>query len=221
METGLISKVIDGKGFYVFVPFSQTHKIEQKNITEVYISIPDPRKHSPQQHKKVFGLINEITRWSSGGYIDTLEKEFIRSNLTASFCYHQGIEWFSMSDVDMTTCNEFITFLVDFCIENDVPCYHNTLLGYSVDISRYVYKCIATRTCCICGKKHCDIHEIEKVGMGGNRQKMHHLGQLCMPLCRLHHRECEDVGQANFNDKYHVYGVRLDEYLCKQIGWKI
>jgi hypothetical protein len=222
METGLISEVIDGQGFYVFVPFPHTYQLEQKEITEVFVDIPDPRKHSPEQHKKVFGLINEITRWSSG-YIDAIETEYIRKNMTANFCYLTGRELFSMSDADMTTVYEFITYLIDFCVLHDVPCQDNTLLGYSVDISRYIYACIAARKCCICGETHCDIHHCDgsRVGIGNNRNKVHHLGRKCMPLCRKHHSECESIGQATFNAKYHVYGIKLDEYLCKKIGWRI
>jgi len=62
METGVIAKVIDGKGFYVFVPYTSTQHLEQRNITEVFVDMPDSRKHSPTQHRKIFGLINEITR---------------------------------------------------------------------------------------------------------------------------------------------------------------
>jgi hypothetical protein len=104
------------------------------------------------------------------------------------------------------------------CLDYDIPT-NDSLLYLSEDVSRYLYKCVAMRKCAICGKK-ADIHEVEKVGTGRNRRKIHHLGQQVQPLCRLHHREEENLGQKAFNEKYHISTIKLDKTLCKAIGWK-
>ena len=88
------------------------------------------------------------------------------------------------------------------------------------DVSRYMYSCVFHRRCCICGKK-ADIHEVEKVGMGRNRTKIHHLNQAVQPLCRSHHMEEENLGQKAFDEKYHLQFIRLDYNLCKKLKWRI
>ena len=31
----------------------------------------------------------------------------------------------------------------------------------------------------------------------------------------------DQVGQASFDKKYHLCGIRLDEFLCKKLKWRI
>ena len=119
----------------------------------------------------------------------------------------------------MSTAREFISYLIDLAIEHEIPC-RDSLLNRCEDIERYLYSCVAHRRCAICGKK-ADIHEVERVGMGRDRRQMHHLGQLVQPLCRQHHQEVDQVGQASFDKKYHLCGIRLDEFLCKKLKWRI
>ena len=118
----------------------------------------------------------------------------------------------------MTTARNFITHLIDFCVTNAIPC-KVSLLEQCEDIEKYLYACVANRRCAVCGKK-ADIHEVERVGMGRDRRKMHHLGQLVEPLCRQHHQEVDQMGQKSFDEKYHLQGIRLDEQLCKILKWR-
>jgi len=217
METGHILSIDDGQGFSVFVPFTHTSQLKRSGVTDVFIDIPDPRRHSPQQHKKVFGLLGEIARWSCGytnPYTMRLETEYIRAELTREFCLDMGIEIFSMSNVDMTTCSAFIDYLVQFCVKWDVPCQDNSLLGYCEDVSRYLYSCLANRKCALCGKK-ADVHHVDAIGMGGDRREKPQLGARCIALCRKHHSECHTTGNETFLTNNHVYGIKLDEHLCE------
>ena len=123
---------------------------------------------------------------------------------------------FSLSDIDMTTARDFIDWLIELCVTHDIPT-NDTLLNLCEDVSRYMYSCVFHRRCCICGKK-ADIHEVEKVGMGRNRTKIHHLNQAVQPLCRSHHMEEENLGQKAFDEKYHLQFIRLDTNLCKKLN---
>ena len=95
----------------------------------------------------------------------------------------------------------------------------DTLLNRCEDVERYVYACVANRRCAICGKK-ADIHEVDTVGMGRNRSKIGHVGQLVEPLCRGHHQEAGEIGQKSFDELYHLQPIRLDEHLCEVLGWR-
>lgn len=210
--------------------------IYNKHAKEVEVEIIDGRSISADQRRKIFALVSDITDFASGSlkqrdYIETLramkllyihdrtDSELIRRALTLNYCNLADKDIFSLSDVDMTTAKDFIDFLVELCVNYSIPTV-DTLLNLCEDTEKYIYSCIEKRKCCICGKK-ADIHEVEKVGMGGNRVQMHHLGQAVMPLCRRHHSEAEHIGQTRFDNKYKTTFVRLDEKLCRAIGWRI
>ena len=118
----------------------------------------------------------------------------------------------------MSTARDFIDWLVELCVIHGIPC-NDTLLNRCEDVQRYLYACVANRTCAICGKR-ADIHEYDRVGMGRNRRKMYHEGQRVQPLCRLHHNEVDQIGQQSFDDKYHMTWICLDAHLCKVLKWK-
>lgn len=50
-------------------------------------------------------------------------------------------EIFSLSNCDMTTAKEFITYLIDFIIEYDIPT-KQPLSKLCEDINKYIYMCL-------------------------------------------------------------------------------
>ncbi len=195
---------------------------------------------TPEQRRKTFALMRDITAFISGEttrneirstlcalklqyLMDTADDEDVRFVLTDNYCRLQGIDFFSLSPnnencATRELASDFIDWLVNLCIENAIPCM-DTLLNRCEDIDKYVYACVANRRCAICGKK-ADIHEVETVGSGRNRSKIGHLGQLVEPLCREHHNEVGLIGQKSFDEKYHLHGIKLDEHLCEILKWK-
>ena len=79
---------------------------------------------------------------------------------------------------------------------------------------------LVNKKCCVCGKP-ADIHHItgSKIGMGIDRQEVHHLGREVLPLCRVHHTECHN-NEVDFMNKYHLEAVKLDETLCRKLKLK-
>jgi hypothetical protein len=132
--------------------------------------------------------------------------------MKCDFVAKTGAKWFSLSNTDMTTANEFLTFLIDFCLEFDIPTTDN-LLDRSPEIARYILKCLIEKKCVVCGER-AELHHVDAVGMGRNRREINHVGMKALPLCRKHHSEAHSIGQAEFNHRYHVFGIRLDNDLC-------
>ena len=194
---------------------------------------------TPEQRRKTFALMRDITAFISGEssrneirstlramqlnyLIDVADSEAVRFALTDNYCRLQGIDLFSLSPsnencASKELASDFIDWLVNLCVENAIPCM-DTLLNRCEDIERYIYACVLHKRCAICGRK-ADIHEVETVGMGRNRKKIGHVGQLVEPLCRGHHDECGRIGQKSFDELYHMQPIRLDEKLCESIGW--
>lgn len=182
----------------------------------VEIILPDGRRISPEQRRKVYALIGEVAEYVDGirsaGTIEstkkTLKMEFMLSRM-------EGMErrLFSLSDCDVTTARAFINFLVEFIIENDIPT-RVPLIENCEDIVAYVYACLMNKKCAVCGR-HADLHHVDVVGMGRNRKEICHIGMRALPLCREHHTEIHRIGQGDFLKRYILEPVRIDERIAK------
>ena len=191
-----------------------------RQYKQVEIILPDGRRISPEQRRKAYALIGEITEYVDGiRNADTIEEqkgllkmEFMLRRMEAT-----ERRMFSLSDCSVTTAKEFITYLVDFIIANDIPT-RVPLIENCDDIQRYIYACLMHRKCAVCGKP-ADIHHCEgsRIGAGADRTKVHQLGREVLPLCRVHHTECHTMPESEFVKKYHLQKVRLDEALCKRL----
>jgi hypothetical protein len=225
----------NGQFLTIVAPFDKEYLLEQKDITDCEIRLNDGRSISNAQRRKIFALVSDIGDYVSGIqtkrdyaqmlrelkllYVaDVTDKECVRRQLTLRYCELIDSDIFSLSDTDMSTARDFISWLIEMCIDFDIPT-NDSLLNLTEEMGRYLYRCVAKRRCAICRKK-ADIHEVDKVGAGRNRRTIHHLGQRVQPLCRLHHHEEEQLGQKAFDEKYHIDHIKLDKYLCKLIGWK-
>ena len=181
----------------------------------VEIILPDGRRISPEQRRKVYALIGEVAEYVDGirsaGTIEsakkTLKMEFMLSRM-------EGMErrLFSLSDCDVTTARAFINFLVEFIIENDIPT-RVPLIENCEDIAAYVYACLMNKKCAVCGR-HADLHHVDAVGMGRNRKEICHIGMRALPLCREHHTEIHSVGQEDFLKRYFLEPVKIDERIA-------
>lgn len=226
----------DGKELTIIAPLARAQLLERQGITECEVRLLDGRQISPAQRRKIFAMVRDIADWVTWAkdkrqyrevirqlqllyLIDSTDTEAVRHQLEYHYCELLDINLFSLSNCDMSTARDFISWLIDLAVEHNIPC-RDSLLNRCEDIQRYLYACVANRRCAICGQK-ADIHEVERVGMGRDRRTIHHLGQLVQPLCRQHHCEVDQVGQQSFDKKYHLESIRLDEYLCKKLKWRI
>lgn len=206
-------KVVEyGDGYImVCVPVENDYEIERFQVTECEVELWDGRHISPEQRKKAYALLNEIAAWS--GHAQEYLKDWFKYALIAE----TGGEYFSLSDCTMTQAREYISYLIDFCLRANVPT-HKPLLEYTDDIGAYLYACLANRKCAICGAK-ADVHHVDRVGMGRNRDDIIHEGMEAIALCRRHHQEAHQ-NEAELFYKYRVYGIKLDAYLCSKLKLK-
>lgn len=188
---------------------SINRELVQKKIGKVEVRLNDGRSISVEQRKKIFAIIRDISLWSGH------EPEYLRQYLTWDFISTFDYEWFSLSDVDMTKAKELINYLIDFCFYHDVPT-RDTLLNQTDDIGKYLYLCLEHRKCAICNK-HAEVHHVNRIGMGRDREKIVHVGLKAIALCggcNGHHDEAHRNEKELFESN-HVYGIKLDDYLCK------
>ena len=183
----------------------------QKQVDIIEIRLVDGREISAEQRRKIFATVRDIAAWSGH------EPEYIRQFTEFDFRLQNGLEPFSLSDCDKSTAREFISYLIEFCFNHGVPT-RDTLLNRTDDIGKYLYYCLEHRRCAVCNEK-ADIHHVTAVGMGRDREQIIHAGMEAIALCRKHHQEAHIKGQAFFNE-YHIYGIKLDKYLCDILNLK-
>ena len=205
---------------------AQIPNIEQalrRGFLKVEIILWDGRRISPEQRRKCYALLGEIAEYTDG--IRTAEtvdeqKRLLKMEFMLKRMEATERRMFSLSDCDMSTAREFITYLIDFIIANDIPT-RVPLIDNCDDIAAYMYACTMHRKCAVCGKP-ADIHHCEgsRIGAGVDRTKVHQLGREVLPLCRVHHTECHAMPESEFMKKYHLQSVKLDEALCKRLKFK-
>ena len=192
----------------------------RRGFLKVEIILWDGRRISPEQRRKCYALLGEIAEYTDG--IRTAEtvdeqKRLLKMEFMLRRMEATERRMFSLSDCDMSTAREFITYLIDFIIANDIPT-RVPLIDNCDDIAAYMYACTMHRKCAVCGKA-ADIHHCEgsRIGAGVDRTKVHQLGREVLPLCRVHHTELHAMPEPEFVKKYHLQAVKIDEVLCKRL----
>jgi hypothetical protein len=120
---------------------------------------------------------------------------------------------FSLSDCDVTTAREFISYLIDFIVAHDVPT-REPLKDLCEDISKYVYVCLMHKRCAVCGEK-ADLHHFDAIGAGSDRGEVFQIGMRVMPLCRAHHQEAHTKGRSWLTEDMHLVAVPLTAEIGK------
>ena len=114
----------------------------------------------------------------------------------------------------MTTARLFINTLIDFALEWDVPLY-DSLINRTDDINAALYATLMRKKCIVCGVIG-ELHHVDSVGLGRNRNEITHIGMRAMCLCRKCHDECHMVGQNEFDARNHIYGIAIDEIIAEK-----
>lgn len=187
-----------------------------RQYKKVEIILPDGRRISAEQRRKVYALLGEIAEYVDGiRNADTIEeqKRLLKMEFMVKRMESAERRMFSLSDCDMSTAREFITYLIDFIVRNDIPT-SVPLREQCEDVSRYIYSCLVNKKCCICGKP-ADLHHVQSVGSQGYRDKINHIGLEALPLCREHHISLHSMGNKEFIEKWHLEPVRIDAKIAK------
>ena len=214
----LNGRVIGAKGGNIFVsiPVTDTQKeqIATTSRPDVVVEFEDGRQITVKQRKKIYVLIKCIADWQ--GYTPTevtkelLKYEFISSPIREAISSDDS---FSLSDCDRTTARLFITWLIEFCLTHDIPC-GEPLWKLCEDIEKYMWACVVTKHCAVCGKK-AELHHYDTVGTGRNRKEICHIGMRCLPLCRKHHTQIHKIGRDEFCKRYILEPIKIDKKIAQ------
>lgn len=206
-------KKFAGAGLFFFPQFKLTDQ-EKARLSRyegglMEIRIADPRKISNEQRAKIYAMLGDIDE-AVGNYLPELTKK----QLKRQFCADTLNEWFSLSDCSLELAKEFIDYLIQFCLAEDIPWGTRTMDLFQGDYS-LCYLGLKRRQCCIC-REPADIAHITSVGRT-SRKKISHVGKYVMPLCRTHHIEQHTIGIKEFMKIHHIKGVRVDQEIAEML----
>lgn len=189
----------------------------KRGYKECLVQMIDSRPLSDKQRKACYALMREIGDYT--GYGTEATKELMKLKFLTDQAEDLNETIFSLSNAPMSLVCAFQRYLVRFILDWDIPCRF-PLINFVDDIQDYVYSCLVNKKCAVCGKP-ADLHHIDHVGTGRDRDEIIHEGMEAMPLCREHHTEAHTIGQKTFEDKYHFDGgIILDKTLCRIYGLK-
>ncbi|MWF62692.1 hypothetical protein GQL62_00900 [Staphylococcus haemolyticus] len=180
---------------------------------EVDVQVVDPFRITGKQRRKIFALVKDIEA-HTGQPMDYMRHMFIEYVRT----YYGYDKRISLSDCTRTQASQIIEVTLDWIFHNDIPLAYKTSDLLKQDKS-FLYWSTVNRNCVICGKPHSDLAHRYAVGKGRNRNKINHVGNQVLALCRNHHTEQHQIGMDTFNNKYHLIDswVDVDERLNKML----
>ncbi len=197
----------EGTYFFVLVPHeSLTDKVKKftdNGILKGELRIDDGRHITAEQRKRAYATLADIA--THLGYPPEELKEIMKYRFVAA----TGNDYFSFRNCSITTARHFVNFIIDFALEWGIP-LSESLIDRTDDINAAIYSSLKHKRCIVCGKEG-EVHHWIAIGMGQDREKFDdsRLPKLC--ICRLHHNESHQIGNVEFEKKYHVYGIVYKE----------
>lgn len=172
------------------------------------VEVPDNKKLSIEQRKKIFALCRDIElHW--GEPVESLRKRF-QSELEIM----NGYDEISLRDCSMRVARELIELIIAFMFHHQIPMRVETSKLLSGD-KAMLYWATVNRNCVLCGKSNADLAHHYAIGRGANRKKMQHYDYEVLALCRRHHQEQHNIGVKSFDEKYILQDswIKVDDRL--------
>lgn len=192
--------------------YDDWYTMTKRGYKECLVQPLDARPLSDRQRKMCYALLREISDYT--GQDVHSAKEYLKLRFLADDFGETADRIFSLANAPMSLVCAFQRYLVRFIVEYDIPC-RVSLLEYVDDVPDYIYACLIAKKCCITGRP-ADLHHIDRVGMGRDRDDIIHEGMEVLPLSREMHQEAHTMGDREFFEKYHLPGgVVMDKTLCR------
>lgn len=209
-----------GTYLQVYVPGVeiQDKYFDANGLVNGSMRIDDGRTISAAQRGLIYSLFNDIRIWEGESH-KRIGVERVKTKFKADFCVEANVQMFSLSDVPIDIASDFIDYVLDFTFVNDIPL---TLKPFELSktVRNWSYLCFKRRRCTVCCKNHAEVHHLDTVGIGMNRNKVDHSKMQLIMLCREHHQEAHNIGDETFMNKHYVAGIFVPVATLKALNIK-
>lgn len=211
---GRVTSIEDGKALIeVNVDEEALKALESK---KAYVCFVDGRQATEKQKEYIRTLLRDLAEWT--GYEENEFQTIIKRAVLYSMEECRKSETLRIEELDYTVARRYINVLIGLCLRlGAYASFPLSLACDASDLNGYIYSCLYRKTCCVCGK-HADLHHVDRVGAGRDREHMNHLGMRCLPLCRTHHNEAHQHGDDQLMKKYNLIAVPINVKVAKTYG---
>lgn len=208
----------------ILVRPESVEQIINMGVNEAVVEFVDPRECSRKQQNMAWALMRDIERNINGSEKDV--EDYTYPTMAGIFQASQAEmtlkqKLFSLSRATVSQTREFINLLIatiiNYGFSTKRPIQENC-----DDIQFYEFACAMHRKCCACNQGGDDqtvkaeIHHLDRVGMGRNRDEILHEGMRCLPLCRECHMEAHQIGDEAFMEKWHLEPLTITPDIIKK-----
>lgn len=183
------------------------------NQTLVEIQVRDDREISAKQRRFIYALFKDISNWT--GY----DPEIIKQGFKFDFERLKDIDEISLSNVEKSVAANFLTYLLDFVADHNVPLSFKPLDALEPeDVAHWEYRALIEGFDVLDGSRPVELaHGEHAAGMGRDRDKISNIGNTVFSLSHTHHMELHKIGLNAFKAKYHINGVRVTPEIIKAL----
>ncbi|WP_395318918.1 putative HNHc nuclease [Fructilactobacillus frigidiflavus] len=218
MAKSLTGKLVSINGSKVTVELSDEidmdmlKRFSAGKRAQIEVFINDGRTITVEQRHKIYALLHDMSDYT--GYWPDDCKYLMKSDFVETMRHPKN---FSLADCSVSLANEFMTFIIDFLVANEIP-FKTKVFDEIQGNYGLVRRCVENRTCIICGRPGADIDHFKAIGAGRNRRTINQTGMEAWSLCRLHHQERHNIGIVSFAQKYQIKPIRLDKELIEKLN---
>lgn len=211
-------KLIQRKGDKGYIEISGVDwfEVSEKSSGAITVEIEEKDKISNEQRKLLYALWRDYEIYT-GTPLDAVEAWFKYEYMLKNDL--EGLPSLARGRMSKYMATDFITHTLEYFLNNGIPFAQQDWYK-GADINRVCYAMLMNRICFVCGKEHSDVHHLNgsTIGMGGNRNKVNHVGRSVVCLCRKHHGTMHQVGEKEYMDKHVFVPIKLDEKDVKRLG---
>lgn len=173
----------------------------------VSLKLHDKRHMSDQQRKFIFALCREVE------YETGIDLNQFRASMMSVLNSMYDEKLSSLTQYSMTDANRLIDIIIIFMIDKEIAISYDLIKNQDFRFNQsHVYQMCLKRICNVCGQR-AELHHVDTVGIGRDRNKISHIGMRMLPLCREHHNEAHTIGDKAFLERYHLEPIKIDKTL--------
>ena len=193
----------DSMDLMIKIPKDKVVLDNLKRFINCELILKDKESITPKQRKKVYAIIKDISKYIGD------KPDNVKAIMKNEYLANGGTD-ISLKDCSKTEAKEFINLLLDYVLVMGIPLEEHPAV-VTEDITHFMYKCIETNKCCICGKEHSQVYTLEQIANNSKDINLKEIDTKKICLCETHLEEYHRLGKKEFMKKYNVVGIDYKE----------
>lgn len=185
-------------------------KIKAGKLKSIEYNLLSDSIITDKQRKLIYVLFKEISNYMGE------DKDVVKELMKFRYCGEYKIKkYFSLSDITKEEATRLIEYTLDYCMKSDIGIKKSTHKMILSQVQKRNYMEVIYKKCFICGSNEGQLHHINTIGIGNERNEYITVGQPVMCLCQEHHTEIHRTGNQKFKEKYNTEDIILNNEMLE------